>query len=213
MKKDNRLIFGIYPFSPIGMAGSATIGKPDDFAKIGQAIMDLKGGANNFLIRSYVHYTDEKSAETVLNQIGQLLQIELQWDFALCFRSQDGKIGGWLDLIREIVARYGNRLNTLQITNEPNLKNIPGAGDSSSPNVRQALIEGVRTAREKIKERGASVSIGFNAVPTFDASDDFWRELKLSGGQEFAAVFFVREAIDRVKHRFRDRAFVGTIVF
>ncbi len=76
-KEHSGLIFGVHSFGRAGMAEGIATGAPDNFDKIGQAIMELKGDAKDFLVRSYLHFTGENSAEEVLAEIGQLLQIEI----------------------------------------------------------------------------------------------------------------------------------------
>lgn len=169
------------------MAEGVAIGAPDDFNKIGQAITELKGDAADFVIRSYVHYTGEESAESVLREIEQLLQITVQWDIVLGFRDEGMELGGWLKLIRHIIEQFGARLYTLQITGEPNLLNMPGAGDGYCPNVRQALVQGMAEARKAIMANDAPTNIGFGVAPTFQPNNDFWENIGEIGGKDFAA--------------------------
>jgi len=192
MKTEKGLIFGVHPFGKAGMAEGVATGAPDDFNKIGQAISELKGDAKDFVIRSYTHYYGPESAEAVLSEIGQLLQIEVQWDIVLGFRYEGMELGGWLRLIRDIIEKYGNSLYTLQITGEANLLNMPGAGDGYCPNVRQALVQGMIEARKAIKEFGVSTNIGFGVALTWQCGNDFWEEIGRIGGEEFV------EALDYV---------------
>jgi hypothetical protein len=124
------------------------------------------------------------------------------WDFVLRFQS-GADLPGWLQLIDELVERFGQTLSTLQITNEPNLMGMPDAGDGSTPNVREALVQGVLAAREAVRKYQATIAIGFNAVPDFltapstdvaasSSSNSFWSDIKRLGGKEFV------DALDHV---------------
>lgn len=187
MKTEKGLIFGVHPFGMSGMAEGVATGAPDDFNKIGQAILELKGDAEDFVIRSYVHYYGAESAEDVLAQIGQFLQVDVQWDIVLGFRYEGMELDGWLKLIRDIIEKYGSRLYTLQITGEANLLNMPGSGDGYCPNVRQALVQGMIAARKAIKKHGASTNIGFGVAVNFQPGNDFWEDIGRIGGEEFGA--------------------------
>ena len=96
------LKFGIYPFQSVGTAEGTAQGAPDDFDRIGQAIMELSGG-KTFLPRFYVLYTGPESVATVLKQVEMLVQIEIPWDLVLCYRDPNGELEGWTRLIRTIV--------------------------------------------------------------------------------------------------------------
>ncbi|MEP6944529.1 MAG: hypothetical protein ABJA02_01335 [Acidobacteriota bacterium] len=185
MDEINGLIFGIYPFANAGMANGVATGKPDDFNKIGASIIELSAETPEFLVRTYAHFTGNNGSD-VLRQIEQLLQIPVDWDLVLCFRSPDSDLKSWLELIRAILTRHGDRLNTLQITNEANLKNMPGVGDGYFPAASKALVQGVIAARDTVTKTAGITKIGFDAVPAFHAGDNFWTELKSLGGREFA---------------------------
>ncbi|MEP7076570.1 MAG: hypothetical protein ABI878_12255 [Acidobacteriota bacterium] len=186
MDEKNGLIFGVYPFGNAGMADGVAVGKPDDVNKIGAAIMELMGDAPEFMVRAYTHFTGSNELE-ILGLIEQLLQIPVGWDIVLCFRQPGGcDLSPWLDLIRTILTRHGERLNTLQITNEANLRNMPSAGDGYFPDAREALVKGAIAARKTIVKTSGVTKIGFNAVPTVAACSGFWKELKSFGGGEFS---------------------------
>lgn len=185
MRTNRKLTFGIHPFGKVGMPEGVAAGAPDNFDKIGQALMELKGNAEEFVVRSYVHYSGAESAEKVLNEIGQLLQIEMQWDIVLSFRDEGMNLDAWLKLIREIIKEFGSRLYTLQITGEANLVDMPGAADGYCPNVRQALVQGIIDARRAINEFGALTSIGFGVALNFQPGNTFWTEIGEIGGEEF----------------------------
>ncbi|HEX3102562.1 MAG TPA: hypothetical protein VHQ01_12245, partial [Pyrinomonadaceae bacterium] len=184
MDEKKGLIFGIHPFGNAGMADGSAVGKPDDFDKVGARIMELKGEAPVFMVRAYAHFTGNNEQD-ILGQIGLLLQIPVDWDMVLCFRSPSSDVSSWLDLIRTIISRHGAQLNTLQITNEANLVNVPGAGDGYFAAASEALVKGVIAARQAIDKTVHVTEIGFSAVPALHSSADFWKDLKRFGGEKF----------------------------
>jgi hypothetical protein len=178
------LIFGIHPFGVAGKPDGTAAGKADDFSRIGPAILALKGAAKEFLVRTYVIYSGADSGPRALSQISQFARIEVSWDMVICFRDQTTEIKPWLQLIRDVVDQFGSRLHSLQITNEGNL-NLPGSGDGSSPNVCQALVQGLLAARERVRAQNSSVRLGFNAIPSLNDNDTFWSSLASLGGRDF----------------------------
>ncbi len=170
------LVFGVYPFSMAGMASGLAAGPPDDVHRLPEIIERLRGGATSCL-RTYAPYSGSASVTGVFAMLDFCAISKIAWDFVLTFRAGHEKLDGWLQVIRDIIARHGKTLNTLQITNEPNLTNVPDAGDGSQPNIREALVQGVIAAKEAARACGATVNIGLNAVPSFHASDDYWPSL------------------------------------
>ncbi len=140
------LTFGIHPFGVAGMAGGVAAGVPDDIQRLPEIIEHLRGG-RDFLLRTYVPYSGAASVAGILAILDFCAISKMPWDVALCYRDQNNDLKGWIEVIREIVNRHGKTLNTLQITNEPNLTHVPEAGDGSQPNVRQALVQGVIAAK------------------------------------------------------------------
>lgn len=114
--------------------------------------------------------------------VEQYLHEGRKLDLVLSFRQPD--LDGWLTFIREAIHLYGSKLSTLQITEEANLTTVPTV-DGCIPQVRQALVQGIIAAREEAQRQGLDIQIGFNAVPTFDPTNDFWPSLAALGGQPF----------------------------
>lgn len=171
---------------PHGMAS----GPPDDYARLPGIIDELRG-ARTLLLRAYIPYTGEASVPVAMSLLKMFAASAAPWDVVLSFRFDGDDLSGWLQLIRQIVTRYGNALDTLQITGEPNLRGLPDAGDGSRPHVRRALREGILAAKSTARACGAKVSIGFNAVPTFDAADDFWPTVRNFGDDFRASLDYV----------------------
>src|SRR5205823_3410645 len=83
--------------------------------------------------------------------------------------------------------------NSLQVTEEANFTNGPPVIDGTFPNVREALVKGVRAAKDEARRQGFDhLKVGFNAVPSFDPGNDFWRAIGELGQRPFV------EALDYV---------------
>ena len=70
-----------------------------------------------------------------------------------CLRESGFELDRWLELVRTVVARYGDQLHSLQITNEPNLTFMDGA----KPYVLEALVHGVLAAKPEARRLGLDV--------------------------------------------------------
>jgi hypothetical protein len=153
-------------------------------------LLELAGG-KPILPRTYLLYHGPESAPGLLQQVAMLAQRSIPWDLVLCCRAASGELAGWTRLIRTLVERFGSRMDALQITNEADLKGLPGAADGHQPRAVEALVAGVLTARQAIVDSAATVRIGFSVVPGFSASD-FWPRLRaLTTGEFLSAVDYV----------------------
>lgn len=104
-------------------------------------------------------------------------------DLVLQFREPSGSLDGWLDFVRRTVRAEGHRIALLQICEEPNV-DLP-ALDGSTPNIRQALVQGVIAAKEEALACGHDLAVGFNAALNFDPADTFWPELGALADERF----------------------------
>lgn len=191
-----RLVFGIYPGGVAGTETGLAVGPPDEPERINEALDVLQGEGRALLVRGYVHYQGAGGPETGAYSphpahVGQYARGGRKLDLVLCFRDPEGDLAGWLDFIRARVREYGGHLAKLQITEEPNLRHAPGAADGGMPGVREALVRGVLAAREERDRLGHGFQVGFNAVPSFDPSDDFWPEIGRSGRAFLDALDYV----------------------
>ena len=177
------LTFGIYP----GMTGQelpqANVHRgpvPDDPERTEQALALLQPAGRPFLVRSYVVYTGRGRA-TSLTPADPIRYARngRRLDFVACYRSEDGDLADWLRFVRAEVRRYGPHLDAFQVTEEPNNPHGDTGGDGSSPNVRQALVEGVVAAKDEARRHGLQFKVGFAATPSFNPADDFWADLAL----------------------------------
>jgi hypothetical protein len=180
------LIFGIYPGGSTGFGSGQAI-TADDPDRIHKALDHLQVDHSPFLVRGYLPYTGSFSAAQTLTSktpaaVEQYIQDGRKLDLVLQFRQPD--LDGWLTFIRQAIRRYNSMLATLQITEEANVTVTPEV-DGYIPQVRQALVRGVITAKEEIQRSGLDIQVGFNAAPSFDPADDFWPAISALGGQSF----------------------------
>jgi hypothetical protein len=190
------LTFGIYP----GMTGEELPQEnvhrgavPDDPEQTEQVLALLQTAGRPFLVRSYVVYTGRGRA-TNLTPADPIRYARdgRRLDFVACYRSEDGDLADWVRFIRDSIRRYGPHLDAFQVTEEPNNPHGGAGGDGSSPNVRQALVEGVVAAKDEARRNGLEFKVGFAATPSFRPADDFWAELASRSTPAFS------EALDYV---------------
>jgi hypothetical protein len=188
-----RLIFGIYP----GMTGQelANTGPvADDPARTEEALGLLQQhNGLPFLVRSYViHYgSGRASSQTPVDPV-RYASAGRRLDLVVCYRSIDGDLDDWTAFIRDMARRYGPYLDALQITEEPNNPDAEAGGDGGSPNVRQAIIDGVVAAKDEARRNGLRFKVGFAANPSFSPTDDFWPDLAIRSTRAF------KQALDYV---------------
>src|SRR6516225_5519694 len=116
------MVFGIYPGGVAGTDTGLTNSKPDDPALIKQSLAQLQPADKKIIIRAYVHYngSDEFANEAPLNA-EQYAVTDYSLDLVLCYRTEVFNEVSWKEFIKKAIQRYGNKLNSLQITEEPNL--------------------------------------------------------------------------------------------
>ena len=186
-RKQEGLIFGIYPGSGVGAdAGSGIIqGKMDEPSKIIAALKELAQGLP-FMVRSYIQYNGNPEGSFITPaDPSQYCKDNFRLDLALCYRTNESTMTGWHQFIRKIIREYRDVLVKIQITEEPNNPDSTSGGDGSSLNVRRAIAEGVLTAKDEITQLGLDVQIGFNAVISFNPRDDFWPGMAALNGNNF----------------------------
>lgn len=172
------LIFGIYPGGGVGVdPGSGVVSGPaDDPKRITAALTQLQPNGRSFLVRGYAHYV---GAQTITNatplDMAQYVAAGRQLDLVVCYRTPDGDLDDWAKVVRAIVRQYGPLLTTLQITEEPNNPDATSGGDGGFPNIQQAIITGIRAAKDEMHRQRYSFQVGFNATPSF--TTDFWVQL------------------------------------
>jgi hypothetical protein len=114
-------------------------------------------------------------------------------NLVLQFQSAGGDIDAYVEFVRRQVRRYGLIADSLQVTEEANFTDGPPVIDGTFPQVREALVQGVVAAKDEARRLGFDhLKVGFNAVPSFDPGNDFWRAIGELGQRPFL------EALDYV---------------
>jgi hypothetical protein len=182
------LIFGIFPglsgteFSPL--AGRA----PYDAARAGAALAQLQPPGAPFVVRAYgVYHGKGRVANITPPGYLNLLDRGRVLEYALAYRSPDGDVSDWVQVVRSTIEQLGPRLSAMQIAEEPNNPDPATGGDGASPGVMEAVVEGVLAAKEETAARGLSIAVGVNATPSFIPSDPHWPTLMQRGGPAFLA--------------------------
>lgn len=171
-----RLTFGIYP----GMTGIEAVSVlapgpcPDDPPRTKRALDALAGG-RRFLVRSYCMY-DGRDAPPSTTPVDPTVYVTAhrRLDLVLCYRPDRDDIPRWLSFVRRMVARFGGVAGAIQVTEEPNNPDAGTGGDGSSPNVVQAMIDGVIAAKAEARARGLAIDVGVAFSPSFNPDDRFW---------------------------------------
>ncbi|GLW14387.1 hypothetical protein Stsp01_11300 [Streptomyces sp. NBRC 13847] len=171
------LHFGIYPGGILGDdQGIVHPVRPDAPDRITEALDALQGDTATLYVRAYRSFAATVPPEPPTPaDPATYLQRGRKLDLVLQFREPSGELEGWLEFVREAVRTGGPHLASVQICEEPNA-DLP-AVDGSTPNVLNALVEGVVAAKQEAGTLGLGLAVGFNAVPTFHPADTFWSEL------------------------------------
>jgi hypothetical protein len=179
----------VYPLGIAGTPEGIATGPPDDHARIRAALRDLGG------IAARVYLVDmEPGGEDACLRLAERYRTEGILDHVVvgCLRDTYER-DRWTELVRDLVARHGDVMRSLQITNEPNLSFM----DGSKPFVLDALIDGVRAARAELRRRETTLAVGFGSVPLSEvALPTFWPDLRAAAGRGF------EDEVDFVGHNF-----------
>ncbi|MED1203981.1 hypothetical protein [Heyndrickxia acidicola] len=192
--KETGLTFGIYPLSPAGTPVGLAVGPEDDFIKINAALNSLRKNEKKLIPRNYLVYMGPEKVTSLFLAAERYGHAGLLGDLTVgCMQESPVNLDAWLEFLRKIIQKYGKQLQSLQITNEPNLSFMEGA----KPYVMEVLIEGVKTAKKEALARNCPIKIGFGSVPDSPAAiSAFWEKLGKQGGKSFV------EAVDFVGHNF-----------
>ncbi|MFY4776535.1 hypothetical protein [Metabacillus sp. RGM 3146] len=190
----NGLTFGIYPLGVAGTPVGLAVGPNDDYEKIQLALRDLKGSAKQLLPRNYIVYTGRESERKWLSIIESYDKAGLLGDLVVgCMQEPDLPLDDWLDFVKKIIGQFGEKIDSLQITNEPNLTFM----DGSKPHVFEALVKGVIAAKKEVRKLGINLKIGFGSVPSGPKTiPQFWEKLEELGGKDFI------DSVDYAAHNF-----------
>ncbi|HTZ29024.1 MAG TPA: hypothetical protein VMC83_33795 [Streptosporangiaceae bacterium] len=186
-----RLTFGIYPGSAIGDVGAP--GPPDRPARISQALRQLQGAPGRpFLVRAYDAYTDpgdtgHVSMPQTPARYERYLGDGRALDLVVQYHSRSGDVDGYCAHIEKLIDRHGEHLATLQVGEEANVTGNPSL-DGAYPRVTDALIAGVRAARDKARGGGhPGLKVGCNSSPLFGPGSGFFTDLTRAGGEQLIA--------------------------
>ncbi|GAA4942923.1 hypothetical protein [Actinoplanes utahensis] len=184
------LTFGVYAGGLAATAdGDVTPGPAEDPRRITAALDELHGTLP-FLVRGYLHYSDAApGTPQAPPEPWRYATGARRLDLVLCFREPGEDLTGWLGFIRRQIREHGDRLATIQITEEP--ENAGPGGDGEFPAVRRALIEGVHAAKHELARLGLDSLVGCNSTLRFDPEQAHWSSLKEIGDVvDYAGVDF-----------------------
>ena len=185
------LEFGIYPLGVAGTPTGLATGPPDDYQRVRSALHGLGGGV---VPRTYLVDTEPGGEDAVLALGDRYRDAGLLGHVTVgCLRGTGFDVDRWAELVRTIIGRYGDRLRSVQVTNEPNLSFM----DGSKPYVLDALVHGVVAAKDEARRRGLAIDVGFGSVPQSPvALPAFWDDLAAAASPAFAG------SVDFVGHNF-----------
>jgi hypothetical protein len=183
-----RLTFGIYPGNAVGAAGP--VGPPDRPDRINQALIQLQGAAGRpFIVRAYDMYTDPGDAAPSQTPAGydRYLGAGRALDLVAQYHSRSGDVAGYCAFIERLIDHHGEHLATLQVGEEPNITGDPLL-DGAYPRITEALIAGVRTAKDRAQRNGLpGLQVGCNSSPLLGPDGAFFTDLTRAGGERFVA--------------------------
>jgi hypothetical protein len=185
------LTFGIYPGSAVGDTGPA--GPPDRPDKINQALAQLQGFPGRpFTVRAYDAYADQgDTAHATIRQAPagyhRYLGHGRTLDLVAQYHSRSADIDGYCTFIEKLIDCHGEHIATLQIGEEPNVTGNPLL-DGAYPRITEALIAGVRAAKDKARRSGhPGLKVGCNSSPLVGPDSTFFTGLTRAGGDQFTA--------------------------
>ena len=180
------LTFGIYPGSAVGHVGPA--GPADCPGQINEALDQLQGAPGRpFIVRAYHVYADlggtaHGSPSQTPAECDRYLDRGRVLDLVAQYHSRSGDIDGYCAFVERLIDRYGEHLATLQVGEEPNITGNPLL-DGDYPRVTDALVAGIRTAKDKARNGGnPGLKIGCNSSPLFGTDAEFFTDLTRAGG-------------------------------
>jgi hypothetical protein len=173
------LTFGIFHGGVVETPHTLATGKPDLPDEVNWALDRLQSG-KHFLVRSYIRFHGSDGYEMLKSMPSVADLARYTWggrklDLVLSNWDRTGNMSRWQTFIEMAVEQYGEYLENLQICEEPNLFEYPG--DGRFGNSVEAVIVGVRSAQNALRQRRLRASVGFNAVPSSIEHDAFWQNL------------------------------------
>lgn len=182
------LTFGIYPGSALG---DELAGPPDRPDRINKALDQLQGRAGRpFLVWAYDAYADPgdtipPAPRQAPARYDRYLGQKRTLDLVAQYHSRSGDIDGYCAFIEGLIDRHGEHLATLQVGEEPNITSDPTL-DGAYPRIAEALIAGVRAAKDKARRSGhPALKVGCNTAPLIGPDSAFFTGLTRTGGEQF----------------------------
>lgn len=190
--------FGLYPGSACGDdAGHIVSGPRDDVSQIRRALDTLETRAKSpLLVRAYTTFSDERGPDaTDILTPRDALDLVVggrTLDLVAQYQSRAADVDGYARFVRHLVRRYGARVETLQIAEEPNARGN-AVLDGDYPEVLRAIVAGVAAATDEVRACGfGHIQVGVNTTPLFGPSRTFYEELvALEGGQVVEGLAYV----------------------
>jgi hypothetical protein len=103
------------------------------------------------------------------------------------YHSRSGDIEGYCAFIGSLIDDHGEHLATLQVGEEPNITGDANL-DGAYPRITDALIAGVRAAKDKAGRSGhPGLKVGCNSSPLLGPHAAFFTDLTRAGGERFIA--------------------------
>ena len=193
------LRFGVTPGVQTGQLGTgpAPPRTPEDPARQLSSLAQLRPAGAPFVLRLHRFFWSEGEGAVKrflaladrYTRAGYLVELQLRYHPNA---EQEGDIPAWTAFVREVVDRFGPnpRVVAIQVTNEVNLAISPDSSDGAFEGARDALIEGVKAAKDEVSRRGfRQLEIGFNWAYRGAPGDEssFWGYLRDHGGKDFVA--------------------------
>lgn len=181
------LTFGIYHGGVFEAHHGLATGKPDLEDEVNRSLDRLQGG-KHLLVRTFLRFsgTDADTWQKEMPSVADLARYTAngrKLDLVLSNWDATGNMPRWSSFIRYCIERYGAYLENLQICEEPN--NLEYPGDGRFGHSVEAVVAGIYTASEAIRNGGLRIAAGFNAVPSTMVCDCFWSGLRRHMNQEF----------------------------
>jgi hypothetical protein len=108
-------------------------------------------------------------------------------DLVAQYQSRSGDVEGYCAFIEALIERHGDHIATLQVGEEPNITDN-SLLDGAYPRVTEALIAGVRAAKDTARRSGyPGLKVGCNSSPLIGPAASFFTDLTGAGGPGFIA--------------------------
>jgi hypothetical protein len=191
------LRFGVTPGVQTGQLGTGPEPPrtPEVAARQLAALAKLRPANGPFVLRLHRFFWSEGEAgirrflalAKRYTSRGYLVELQLRYHPT---EAQEGDMRAWTRYVRSVVDRFGPnpRVVAIQVTNEVNLDFSPDSSDGAYERGRDALILGVKAAKERARERRFDqLEIGFNWAyrNSPSAEQSFWNYLRDHGGPAF----------------------------